>query len=235
MARARNIKPGFFLNDDLARCAPLARLLFAGLWCIADREGRLEDRPPRIKAETLPYDNIDTDVLLTELQTHNFITRYSADGRNYIQVNNFWKHQTPHIREPASTVPAPVGYLPNTGEPGKGKGQSGKGNQESGKGSARQVQASDVTLPASLDTPEVRQALADWLAYKSKRGEAYRDPAFVCRKLVEFESAGPAAFVAAVNSSIGSNYAGLFPAKGSSNGTNASRVGPGQRYRGPAS
>jgi hypothetical protein len=55
VARSRNIKPGFFLNDELAECEPLARILFAGLWCIADREGRLEDRPKRIKAEVLPY------------------------------------------------------------------------------------------------------------------------------------------------------------------------------------
>ena len=62
MARSRNIKPGFFLNDDLAECEPLARLLFAGLWCIADREGRLEDRPKRIKIEVLPYDNCDVNI-----------------------------------------------------------------------------------------------------------------------------------------------------------------------------
>ena len=37
MARARNIKPGFFTNDVLADCDPLARLLFAGLWTVADR------------------------------------------------------------------------------------------------------------------------------------------------------------------------------------------------------
>jgi len=48
MARSRNIKPGFFRNEMLAECSPLARLLFAGLWCLADRFGRLEDRPKRI-------------------------------------------------------------------------------------------------------------------------------------------------------------------------------------------
>jgi len=64
MARARNIKPGFFMDDVLAEIEPLGRILFAGLWCIADREGRLEDRPKRIKAEVLPYDECDMDNLL---------------------------------------------------------------------------------------------------------------------------------------------------------------------------
>ena len=107
MARARNIKPRFFMNEDLAECEPLARLLFAGLWCIADREGRLEDRPKRIKIETLPYDDCDVDELLNELQEHGFILRYEASGNNYIQIVNFKKHQNPHIKESKSTIPPP--------------------------------------------------------------------------------------------------------------------------------
>ena len=43
--RTRLLKPGFFMNEELARLPVRARLLFAGLWCLADREGRLEDRP----------------------------------------------------------------------------------------------------------------------------------------------------------------------------------------------
>lgn len=107
MARTRNIKPGFFLNDELAELHPLARLLFAGLWTIADREGRLEDRPKRIKAEILPYDDCDVDQFLTDLHKSGFILRYIADGDNYIQIINFAKHQNPHIKEPISTIPAP--------------------------------------------------------------------------------------------------------------------------------
>jgi hypothetical protein len=35
----------------------MVRLLFTGLWCLADREGRLEDRPAEIKAEIFSYDD----------------------------------------------------------------------------------------------------------------------------------------------------------------------------------
>ena len=55
MARAKNIKPGFFTNEQLAECSFAARLLFVGLWTLADREGRLEDRPRRIRAQVFPY------------------------------------------------------------------------------------------------------------------------------------------------------------------------------------
>lgn len=111
MARSRNIKPGFFLNDKLAECEPLARLLFAGLWCIADREGRLEDRPKRIKAEVLPYDDCDIDQLLNQLAEHGFIIRYEIAGNRYIQVTNFSKHQNPHYKESESIIPSPPGWI----------------------------------------------------------------------------------------------------------------------------
>ena len=107
MARSRNLKPGFFKNEALAECQPLARILFQGLWCMADREGRLEDRPKRIKAELLPYDEVDVVVLLAELEEGGFITRYTVDNNDYIAVVKFAKHQNPHHREMASVIPAP--------------------------------------------------------------------------------------------------------------------------------
>ena len=107
--RARNIKPGFFKNERLADLDYASRLLFAGLWCLADCEGRLEDRPKRIRAELFPYDEVDAEPLLRDLVSAEFITRYSIDGRNYIQVNNFRKHQKPHGKEVASgsVIPGP--------------------------------------------------------------------------------------------------------------------------------
>lgn len=105
MARSRNIKPGFFYNEYLAELDPLARILFAGLWTIADREGRLEDRPKRIKIETLPYDDCDIDTLLQSLNDAGFILRYEAGGKKYIQILNFSKHQNPHKNEAQSTIP----------------------------------------------------------------------------------------------------------------------------------
>jgi hypothetical protein len=120
MARARNIKPGFFLNDQLAACHPLGRILFEGLWCLADREGRLEDRPARIKAEILPYDDIDVNDLLDELASRTepdgspaFIVRYEIGETRYIQVLNFLDHQNPHHREPESRIPAVPDHLAN--------------------------------------------------------------------------------------------------------------------------
>jgi hypothetical protein len=105
--RSRNIKPGFFKNDELAEIDPLGRILFIGLWCLADRDGRLESRSKKIKAEVLPYDTCNITKLLRDLEAKNFIIQYSVNGCNYIQINNFQKHQHPHIKEAESTIPAP--------------------------------------------------------------------------------------------------------------------------------
>ena len=106
MSRARNLKPGFFKNEELAELPFEFRILFQGLWCLADREGRLEDRPKRIKAEVFPYDNVDVAVGLAELERAGFIARYAADNLPVIQVLAFGKHQNPHCKEAASTLPA---------------------------------------------------------------------------------------------------------------------------------
>lgn len=110
--RARNIKPGFFTNECVADCDPLARLLFQGLWCFADREGRFEWRPKKIKAEILPYDNCQIEKLLAQLQKHQLIISYSVNGNDYAFIPNFKKHQKPHPREAASTLPSPKGAKP---------------------------------------------------------------------------------------------------------------------------
>lgn len=103
--RSRNIKPAFFTNPDLGECSPLSRLLFAGLWCCADREGRLPDRVKFIKAQIFPYDNLEIDSLLDELSRFGFIERYEVRGVRVISIPNFTKHQRPHVKEKCSELP----------------------------------------------------------------------------------------------------------------------------------
>lgn len=114
--RVRTLRPGFFETEDLARLHPMCRLLFAGLWCIADREGRLEDRPRLTSSQIFPYeDDLTTEQVnlwlddLARIQSDGkpFIIRYSACGKRYMQIVGFAKHQSPHPREMKSVIPAP--------------------------------------------------------------------------------------------------------------------------------
>ena len=103
--RARNIKPAFFTNDELAELSPITRLLFIGMWCMADRSGRMKDRPKKIKAEVLPFDDCNVEQSITDLAAAGFITRYAVEGNNYIQISKFEKHQHPHVKEAVSEIP----------------------------------------------------------------------------------------------------------------------------------
>ena len=114
MPRLRTLKPSFFMNEDLAKLPMAGRLLFQGLWCLADRRGRLEDRPARIKAQVLPYDECDVDALLTALDLYGFIFRYQVADERYLQIVKFEKHQTPHVKEAESTIPAPDEHATKT-------------------------------------------------------------------------------------------------------------------------
>ena len=194
MARLRTIKPGFFVDEELGDCQPLARILFAALWTIADLEGRLEDRPRRIKVECLPYDDCDADQLLGELATHDFIIRYTVDGKHFIAIPTWHKHQRPHPREAASIFPAPSGCTQGTTkvapEHNQGDDEPG-GVLDPGMGSMSGIQDSsanskpsatpkiaapnesdwqeraDVVLSATQFAPEYR-TMAELLAAKNK-------------------------------------------------------------------
>jgi len=148
MARTRSIKPGFFDNETLGDLPPLTRLLFIGLWCIADREGRLEDKPRRIKKILLGYDDIDaegTDSMLQALHDSGFIYRYSMGEERYIEVVNFTKHQNPHVKEKASVIPPPQD-LYTTNEPVYGGANQQSTRLAPDKHQTSTIQATPITF-----------------------------------------------------------------------------------------
>ena len=111
MARIRYLKPDFFKDEDLAELPFETRLFFAGLWNFADKAGRLEDRPLRLKAEIFPYDKVDVDKCLDLLSKPKngsgkpFLQRYKVGQERFIQITGWDKHQRPHHTEQDSHIP----------------------------------------------------------------------------------------------------------------------------------
>lgn len=99
MARARNIKPSFFVSEQLADQDPLGRLLFIGLWTIADYKGDLEWKERTIKVQLLPFDNCDAKALAINLDKSGLIQFYSDGQRVLVHIPGFEKHQNPHPNE----------------------------------------------------------------------------------------------------------------------------------------
>ena len=107
--RARNIKPDFFRDAELAEVTVETRYLFIGLWCLADREGKLKDHPKQIRFEVFPETKTkdDIEIMLKALVERDLIIRYAVDNKRYIKVTNFLKHQSPHTTEKKSEIPEP--------------------------------------------------------------------------------------------------------------------------------
>jgi hypothetical protein len=146
MARIRTIKPEFFLHEELAELPPLHRLLFVGLWTLADREGRLEDRPKRIKVSLLPYDDADVDAMLADLDAAGFIVRYLVDGAKYIEIPSFSTHQRITGREASCPTEIPGKQQGSTGETtGKQQGSTGETTGITGReGKGREGKGTDT-------------------------------------------------------------------------------------------
>lgn len=134
MARIRTIKPQFFLNEQLAELGYAERLLFIGLWTQADKAGRLEDRPLRLKAALFPYDDFNVTDALGRLVNAGLITKYDGNGVPLIAINTWTKHQRPHSTEVESELPPPRlnnGSVTVT-EPVEGNGKEGSGKEGNG-------------------------------------------------------------------------------------------------------
>lgn len=177
MARIRTIKPGYFKNGDLfdaekATGLPL-RVAYAGLWTIADREGRFKWKPREIKTDVLPYDEVSMHDVLNALCQHNFILKYKVAGEEYGLIPKFLNHQHVNKNEAPSTLPAPEENsnaraetvnepTPSVFAPSehheernrKGKEQEGKEKPPSLRsGGARAREENPISKPASKKKP----------------------------------------------------------------------------------
>lgn len=107
--RSRIINPGFFQNQELAKLGPYAQILFAGLWCMADRDGRLKDCPQLMKAMIFPYYDITVEQIeqILAQMDGNFIERYALNGHGkLIFLPKFSEYQHVHPHEAKSKIPA---------------------------------------------------------------------------------------------------------------------------------
>lgn len=188
MARSRNIKPGFFSNEHLAELDFATRLLFIGLWTEADREGRLEDRPRRLKMALFPADNVDLDRMLDDLDHLGFIKRYTVGDVKAIQVINWAKHQNPHVKEAKSTIPEMPGLEGSHGEHGASTVQAPDSHgsfpaDSLSLDSGFLIPDSLTTSPAAPDSAELFSRF--WKLYPRKVGKDKAEKAWAKIKLTQ--------------------------------------------------
>jgi hypothetical protein len=124
MARIRTIKPEFFSHEELASKTPYARLLAIGLLTLADCEGRLRWVPMQVHSQVFPWEaSVNIQSLLSELIECDYLVHYEVDGKQYVEIVNFKKHQRISGKEAtySSRIPSPP---KKTETANKNKGQT---------------------------------------------------------------------------------------------------------------
>ena len=111
IARIRTVKPEFFRHEGLYELEqetgfPI-RVAFAGLWTVADREGRFRWQPRILKLDCLPHDKVDFSRVLDALWTRGFLVKYTSDGEDFGWIPSFTRHQVINNRERESQLPTP--------------------------------------------------------------------------------------------------------------------------------
>jgi hypothetical protein len=156
MARTRSIKPSFFKNEFLAECEPMARLLFVGLWTLADSQGRMEFRPLRIKAELFPYENCDILGLLKQLADRGFVRAYESGDIKVLEIPTFGEHQRCHPDERDEGLPPADESAETIVFPGRNE-KPGNPTMEPGNPPASCAFNPLILLPSSSTAPSTPQ------------------------------------------------------------------------------
>lgn len=149
--RIRSIKPEFWVSESMGRLSRDARLIFVGLWSLADDHGRFRADPRLIAGQLLPYDPDGAEVAsraLASLREEGCVVLYEVDRSRYGAITG-WKQHQKIDRPSASRLPQPPETAlanpreasasprePSCEEQGTGNREQGAGNREEGGASA---------------------------------------------------------------------------------------------------
>lgn len=102
MARKRMIDPGIWQSEDFGKLSLLAKMVFIGLFSLADDEGRGRCNSTYLKSTIFPYDeslrSADIDKTLSEISSNMSVIFYTHDGSSYYSLlswNTFQKIDRP--------------------------------------------------------------------------------------------------------------------------------------------
>jgi hypothetical protein len=112
MARMRSLKPEFWADEELAcQLTRDERMLYLGLWNLADEHSRLRGDPRYIKGQLFPYDDDITpdgiEKMLGNLGALGKVHAYRVGAGRFLFLPNLGKHQRLETDKVPSRLPAP--------------------------------------------------------------------------------------------------------------------------------
>lgn len=111
MARKRMIDPNIWESEDFSQLSLLGKILFIGMFSLADDEGRGKANPAYIRSKVFPYETekvrlADIKTALSEIGRSMSVVFYADNGASYYALSNWMKWQK--IDKPTpSAIPAP--------------------------------------------------------------------------------------------------------------------------------
>lgn len=110
MPRKRMIDPSIWTDENFGELSERGRLLFIGLFSMADDEGRGEASAKVLKGKIFPYDEglrvADVSKTLREIGSKMSVDFYARNGREYYAFRN-WKIWQKVEKPTQSRIPAP--------------------------------------------------------------------------------------------------------------------------------
>lgn len=133
MARIRSIKPTFFRSRSVKKLTDKAKLVWIGLWNVADDEGRVADELGILTGDlwALAVSEARLDKVLDELVTERRIVRYKVAGQAFIQVLG-WEHQRINRATPSQIPPVSLRDDSVSAHGGLTSGREGIGRDKEG-------------------------------------------------------------------------------------------------------
>lgn len=110
MLRIRTVKPEVAKHELLFEAEQETGLPLRFAWVLlpsaCDREGRFKWRPRAMKADILPYDDVDFSDVLDAFLVRGFIVKYRCGDDWFGVIPTLKKHQHINNREPESQLPS---------------------------------------------------------------------------------------------------------------------------------
>ena len=108
MGKIRSIKPAFFEDEKVSKLPIQARLLYIGMWTIADDNGVLKGHPAFLKSQIFPYDDTlrvgEVSKWIDALVEARMLIPFPYEGESYYVIRTFRTHQKTDPRYPSELI-----------------------------------------------------------------------------------------------------------------------------------
>lgn len=175
MPRIRTVKPDFWTDEKIGRLKREERLLFIGLWNLADDQGVIKNSSVYIKGQLFSYDDdlrtLTIDAWLASLITARMLVPFRFEAESYLCIRTFDEHQL--INRPSKAkfskellvkIKNTHGVLSEYSQP-EGKGKEGKGEDDTRPGLVKKNDLGESNLFRKPNVPEKNDVLRVFLQH----------------------------------------------------------------------